>query len=631
MSCPVFVLLFLVHLFALGEAKEYTSKDAVTVMVNTLGPFSNPSLKFEYYSLPFCMPKDLEGADEDDQDLGEVLAGDRRRPSAYDIRFLVANQWQSLCSFSLTQDEIRDFRNAIADNYIFEMFIDNLPVKGFVGEMEQRSHRVDNHLHNETRYYLFTHLDFSIAFNGAHVISVNLTTDPEQRVELEYGKDIPVEFSYSTHWRQVNVPYVDRQWYHARHAINDQPTDIHWISIINSLALIGFLCSVLVCILIRFLNKDVARYMELEDDEEEKGQKSINNAATDSTTPSVATVSVGAGGESQQQAQVHAQQQKEESGWKLVHGDVFRPPSCTMLFSVCIGAGTQILVLVVSLLLLSVIGTFYPGSRGKVYSAAVAIYCITSYIAGYISCKFYLQLGGERWATNAILVTLVFAGPFALVFFCINIIASYYGSSTAIPFSFVILIALLWAAVIFPLTIMGAIQARKSHTPLDAPCKTNRVEREIPPVPWFRSVPVQFFFAGFLPFSSIYIELHYILASVWGHRVYTLFGILAIVFTLLLIVTICVAIALLYMQLASEDYRWWWRSFFFGASTGLFIFSYAAYFYFYRSDMTGLLQAIFFFGYCGAISYAFSLMLGSVSFFCAFKFVSYLFTTVHVD
>ena len=34
---------------------------------------------------------------------------------------------------------------------------------------------------------------------------------------------------------------------------------------------------------------------------------------------------------------------KEESGWKLVHADVFRPPSFSpMLFSVCIGSGVQL-------------------------------------------------------------------------------------------------------------------------------------------------------------------------------------------------------------------------------------------------------------------------------------------------
>mmetsp|Transcript_9706 Transcript_9706/g.31688 ORF Transcript_9706/g.31688 Transcript_9706/m.31688 type:complete len:110 (-) Transcript_9706:483-812(-) len=43
------------------------------------------------------------------------------------------------------------------------------------------------------------------------------------------------------------------------------------------------------------------------------------------------------------------------------------------------------------------------------------------------------------------------------------------------------------------------------------------------------------FMAGFLPFSAIYIELHYIFASLWGHKIYTLFGILFLAFVMLVI------------------------------------------------------------------------------------------------
>jgi len=74
--------------------------------------------------------------------------------------------------------------------------------------------------------------------------------------------------------------------------------------------------------------------------------------------------------------------------------------------------------------------------------------------------------------------------------------------------------------------------------------------------------------AGFLPFSAIYIELYYIFASVWGHKVYTIYSILFIVFIILIIVTAFITIALTYFQLAVEDHRWWWRSFVCGGSTG---------------------------------------------------------------
>ena len=58
-------------------------------------------------------------------------------------------------------------------------------------------------------------------------------------------------------------------------------------------------------ILLRALHKDIARYNALE-------------------------------------AQEDAQ---EDFGWKLVHGDVFRPPVHRMLFSVAVGNGAQLLLM----------------------------------------------------------------------------------------------------------------------------------------------------------------------------------------------------------------------------------------------------------------------------------------------
>ena len=78
--------------------------------------------------------------------------------------------------------------------------------------------------------------------------------------------------------------------------------------------------------------------------------------------------------------------------------------------------------------------------------------------------------------------------------------------------------------------------------------------------------------AGFLPFSAIYVELYYIFASVWGHKVYIIWSILFIVFLILIVVTAFVTVALTYFQLAVEDHRWWWRSFLCGGSTALFVY-----------------------------------------------------------
>ncbi len=41
----------------------------------------------------------------------------------------------------------------------------------------------------------------------------------------------------------------------------------------------------------------------------------------------------------------------------------------------------------------------------------------------------------------------------------------------------------------------------------NAPCRTTKYPREIPPLPWYRQTLPQMLMAGFLPFSAIYIEL----------------------------------------------------------------------------------------------------------------------------
>ena len=66
---------------------------------------------------------------------------------------------------------------------------------------------------------------------------------------------------------------------------------------------------------------------------------------------------------------------------------------------------------------------------------------------------------------------------------------------------------------------MPGLSAFDVQADFNAPVRTTKYPREIPPLPWYRKAPAQMLMAGFLPFSAIYIELYYIFASVWGHKV----------------------------------------------------------------------------------------------------------------
>jgi transmembrane 9 superfamily protein 3 len=54
----------------------------------------------------------------------------------------------------------------------------------------------------------------------------------------------------------------------------------------------------------------------------------------------------------------------EETGWKLVHGDVFRPPMYRMLLSACVGTGIQLCCLGLFVILLTIAGTLFEVSVG---------------------------------------------------------------------------------------------------------------------------------------------------------------------------------------------------------------------------------------------------------------------------
>ena len=90
------------------------------------------------------------------------------------------------------------------------------------------------------------------------------------------------------------------------------------------------------------------------------------------------------------------EEDEEESGWKLVHGDVFRLPPMPSVFCAYIGTGCQLFSLVIFLLCLAIMNMFYPGNRGAMHTAGIVLYALTAGTAGFVSAYFYCRLlGGE--------------------------------------------------------------------------------------------------------------------------------------------------------------------------------------------------------------------------------------------
>merc|ERR1711972_994078 len=235
---------------------------------------------------------------------------------------------------------------------------------------------------------------------------------------------------------------------------------------------------------------------------------------------------------------------------------------------------------------------------------------VTAAVGGFGSANLYHKLGGEKWAWNIFVTALMFVGPAFVVWSFLNTVAICYGSTAAFPFPTILLMFTMWACVTFPLTVLGGIVGRhraikqgNTGEPL-FPCKTNKLAREIPICRWYQSPVTQVFATGFLPFSAIYIELHYIFNSVWGSRIYSLYGILLLAFAMLLLVAATVTV--------------------------LFIYSYCIYF-FLQTGMSGFMQCAFFFLYSLVVAYALALLLGSVSFVATYYFVIYIYSHIKAE
>lgn len=86
---------------------------------------------------------------------------------------------------------------------------------------------------------------------------------------------------------------------------------------------------------------------------------------------------------------------KEESGWKLVHADVFRPPqTAPMLFAVMVGTGVQLGLMTLATLSFALIGLLSPANRGSLLTAFILIFVFMGASAGYHSSRVYVW--GER-------------------------------------------------------------------------------------------------------------------------------------------------------------------------------------------------------------------------------------------
>ncbi|XP_046391984.1 transmembrane 9 superfamily member 3 [Ischnura elegans] len=578
------IIIFIVFsILARVSADEHThiyeDNEEVVLWMNTVGPYHNRQETYAYFSLPFCVGT-KETISHYHETLGEALQGVELEFSGLDIEFKADISSTPYCEILLTEEKQKAFIYAVKNHYWYQMYIDDLPVWGIVGEVEENG--------GVYSHYIWTHKKFDIGYNGKQIVDVNLTS--ENKVKLTLDAKIP--FTYEVNWKKSNVKFEDR--FDKYLDPNFFQHRIHWFSIFNSFMMVIFLVGLVSMILMRTLRKDYARYSkdeELDDMERDLG---------------------------------------DEYGWKQVHGDVFRPASHSMLFSALIGAGYQVTIVTLSVIVFAILGELYT-ERGSLLSTAIFVYAATSPINGYFGGSLYARTGGKIWIRQMLLSAFMLPALVCGTAFFINFIAIYYHASRAIPFGTMVAVTCICLFVILPLTAVGTVLGRNLAGQPDFPCRVNAVPRPIPEKKWFMEPAVIVVLGGVLPFGSIFIEMYFIFTSFWAYKIYYVYGFMLLVFIILMIVTVCVTIVCTYFLLNAEDYRWQWTSFLAAASTSGYVYLYSFYYFFFKTKMYGLFQTAFYFGYMALFSIALGILCGTVGYIGTCVFVRKIYSTVKID
>lgn len=263
-------------------------------------------------------------------------------------------------------------------------------------------------------------------------------------------------------------------------------------------------------------------------------------------------------------------------------------------------------------------------------TCALVLYVCLGTPAGYVSARLYKTFGGEKWKSNVIFTAFLCPGIVFALFFVLNLVLWAEGSSAAIPFTTLLALLALWFGISVPLTFVGAYFGFKKR-PIEHPVRTNQIPRQIPDQTIYTKPLPGIIMGGVLPFGCIFIQLFFILNSIWAAQTYYMFGLLFLVFVILIITCSEATVLLCYFHLCAEDYHWWWRSFLTSGFTAVYFFIYCIHFYWSKLELQGGASVFLYFGYMLIVVFCFFLLTGTIGFFACFWFVTKIYSVVKVD
>jgi len=590
-------------------------------------------IPFEYHKLDFCQASSDEPSSV--ENLGQIVFGDRFEPSPYKMSFnknvtkVVCRKLYKKDSYT-DQQHIAQLKSVIALNYQHNWVIDNMPVSWCylsdsygvfcLPRFPVGCYVDQNGIGKDgcqvliqgaecDRHYVYNHFDIVIEYEpvgemglpegagrlvkarlnprsvqhveGMESVKESLKTDKPQVISLG---DLSIQYSYSVYFvLNPNVKWASRWDYILDSVISNSNVVI--FSILNSSIILLFLTAVLAVALWKALHNEIPQHdvMNLSD-------KIL-----------------------------------KDFGWMFIHGDVFRPPANGLLLSVFLASGVQLVITAVIILFFASLGYLSPVHRGALMTSTLVLYTCLGMPAGYVSARIYKMFGGKKCKLHFLITSLLCPGIIFTVFFVLNIIYWKLNSSAVVPVTTVFTLLGLWLVVSLPLTLVGCFFGHKKSV-MEHPVRINPIPRQIPAQKIYANSMLGTVIGGILPFGCIFIQLYFILNSLWSHQIYSMFTFLFIAGIVFILTCSMSTIMICYIHLRTQDYRWWWRSFLSSGFTGGFFFLYSIQYFLTKLDISDSLSAFFYFGYSAMIAFLIFLLSGTLGFLACFWFITKIYS-----
>ncbi|CAN4099848.1 unnamed protein product [Withania somnifera] len=540
-------------------------------------------LPYGYYSLPFCKP--LEGVKDSAENLGELLMGDRIENSPYRCKMHVNESELFLCQTNaLSADESKVLKEWIHEMYQVNLNLDNLPAIRYINKdgFSLRWTGYPVGIKVKDVYYMFNHLKFTVLvhkFEKSSTMPGMIGAGDGIELITKDDKSVTDAPAYMV----VGFEVVPCRFQHNIDLLKNLKQYDKYTAKIN--------CEPATVSAVFQEGKPLVFSYE------------VNFVESDIKWPSRWDAYL------------------KMDGWKLVVGDVFRVPENSELLSVMVADGCCILGMALH--------------RGTLITGMLTFYVLLGIIAGYVAVWLMKTLNAGNtngWLAISWRVPFFFPGIAFLIVTILNFLLCGSHSAGAVPFTTYIVLLLLWFCISMPLTLIGGLIGTKAPH-LEYPCRSNQIPREIPSnrfPTWMLVIE-----AGTLPFGTLFIELFFIMSSIWLGRGYYVFEFLLVVLILLVVVCAEVSLVLTYMHLCMEDWRWWWKSFFASSSVAIYIFFYSVnYLVFDLKSLSGPVSAMLYLGYSLLMALAVMLATGAIDFLTSLFFrenrlkVTYLITII---